>query len=159
MHAETFQDESELMIKIQEADFNLGDEINALKDNNPKVGAICAFAGLVRDFGDREDLLGLTLEHYPGMTEKALEKIVVQAKSRWPIYHVRLIHRVGNLDVADQIVFVGVSSSHREAAFNACEFLMDYLKMEAPFWKKERTKQGEHWVEQKDSDKSRAKRW
>jgi molybdopterin synthase catalytic subunit len=93
------------------------------------------------------------------MTEKALEKIIEEAKTKWPIYQVQIIHRVGNLDLGDQIVFVGVSSAHREAAFQACEFLMDYLKVDAPFWKKERTKSGDHWVEQKASDQKRASRW
>jgi molybdopterin synthase catalytic subunit len=148
-----------LMISIQEADFDVGAQTKAFHSDAPKIGAICCFTGLVRDFGDRTDLLGLYLEHYPGMTEKALEKIIEEAKTKWPIYQVQIIHRVGNLDLGDQIVFVGVSSAHREAAFQACEFLMDYLKVDAPFWKKERTKSGDHWVEQKASDQKRASRW
>lgn len=147
------------MIRIQHADFDIAEETQAFNADCPKVGAICCFTGLVRDFGDRNDLLGLYLEHYPGMTEKALEKIVEEAKTKWPVYQIRVIHRIGNLDLGDQIVFVGVSSAHREAAFNACEFLMDYLKVDAPFWKKERTRQGDHWVEQKATDQDRAKRW
>lgn len=147
------------MISIQEADFDVGAQTKALYADTHKIGAVCCFTGLVRNFGDRIDLLGLYLEHYPGMTEKALEKIVDEAKSKWPIDEVRVIHRIGNLDLGDQIVFVGVSSAHREAAFNACEFLMDYLKVDAPFWKKERTKNGDYWVEQKISDQDRANRW
>ena len=147
------------MISIQEADFNVQDEMNAFKTDCPKIGAICCFTGLVREFGDKSDLTGMFLEHYPGMTEKALQSIIDQAHDRWPINQVRVIHRVGELKMSDQIVFVGVSSAHREASFSACEFIMDYLKVDAPFWKKERTTSSESWVEEKGTDQQRAKRW
>ena len=147
------------MIRIQEADFNIQDELDNFRRDCPKIGAICTFTGLVREFGDRTDLTGMFLEHYPGMTEKALQKIIDQAHKRWPIEHVSVIHRVGELNLSDQIVFVGVSSAHREASFAACEFIMDYLKVDAPFWKKERTVSGDNWVEEKNTDQARADRW
>lgn len=147
------------MIRIQTADFNMQDELDLLKQGCPKIGAICSFIGLVREFGDRTDLTGMFLEHYPGMTEKALQKIIDQAHERWPIDQVSVIHRVGELGLSDQIVFVGVSSAHREASFAACEFIMDYLKVDAPFWKKELTTSSENWVEEKCTDQQRAERW
>ena len=147
------------MIRIQEADFNVQDELDKFRKDCPKIGAICSFTGLVREFGDRTDLTGMFLEHYPGMTEKALQKIIDQAYDRWPIEQVSVIHRVGKLNLSDQIVFVGVSSAHREASFAACEFIMDYLKVDAPFWKKELTSSSENWVEEKSSDQRRAERW
>lgn len=147
------------MISIQEADFNVQNEMDAFKTDCPKIGAICCFTGLVREFGDRSDLTGMFLEHYPGMTEKALQNIIDQAHERWPINQVRVIHRVGELKMSDQIVFVGVSSAHREASFSACEFIMDYLKVDAPFWKKELTISSENWVEEKGTDQKRAERW
>ena len=147
------------MISIQEADFNVQDEMDAFKTDCPKIGAVCCFTGLVREFGDRSDLTGMFLEHYPGMTEKALQSIIDQANERWPINQVRVIHRVGKLMMSDQIVFVGVSSAHREASFAACEFIMDYLKVDAPFWKKELTTSSDNWVEEKGTDRQRADRW
>jgi len=147
------------MINIQEADFNVQDELDAFKTDCPKIGAVCCFTGLVREFGDRSDLTGMFLEHYPGMTEKALQSIIDQAHERWPINQVRVIHRVGELKMSDQIVFVGVSSAHREASFAACEFIMDYLKVDAPFWKKELTTSSDSWVEEKGTDRQRADRW
>ena len=124
------------MIRVQEEDFDVSFEYEALKASGADVGAICVFTGLVREFGIREDIRGLYLEHYPGMTEKALEKIVDQAQSRWPLKSVRVIHRVGALRLTDQIVLVGVASAHRDAAFAACQFIMDYLKVDAPSGKK-----------------------
>lgn len=147
------------MIRIQEADFNVQEELDAFRKDCPSIGAICSFTGLVREFGDRTDLTGMFLEHYPGMTEKALQNIIDEAHQRWPITQVSVIHRVGELNLSDQIVFVGVSSAHREASFSACEFIMDYLKVDAPFWKKERTQSGENWVEEKNTDTRRAARW
>lgn len=147
------------MISVQHEDFSIQAEYEALRDSEGKTGAICFFVGLVRDFGDRHDLTGMYLEHYPGMTEKALQKIVDEAHARWPILKTRIIHRVGNLDINDQIVYVGVSSAHREAAFAACEFIMDYLKTRAPFWKKERCANNDQWVEEKNTDQNRADRW
>ncbi|MCP5162272.1 MAG: molybdopterin synthase catalytic subunit MoaE [Hahellaceae bacterium] len=148
------------MIRIQHEDFDLQTETNLLRADNAQTGAICCFTGLVRDFGDKNNLSGLFLEHYPGMTEKSLQHIIEQAHERWPIQKVHVIHRIGQLMLGDQIVFVGVSSAHRQAAFAACEFIMDYLKVQAPFWKKELTQNGEaHWVDAKHSDHHRADRW
>ena len=146
------------MISVQEHDFSVAQEYQRLNDHSGD-GAIVTFIGKVRDMNLGDNVRGLTLEHYPGMTEKSLTEIVVQAKSRWPLTHVRVIHRVGTLDIGDQIVFVGVSSAHRGAAFEACEFVMDYLKTKAPFWKKERLVDQERWIEARDSDEDAAKRW
>jgi molybdopterin synthase catalytic subunit len=147
------------MIRIQTEDFDVGKEYQSLRETGSSTGAICCFTGLVRDFGDKNGVLGLFLEHYPGMTEKALESTLEEARSRWPLQAISVIHRVGELHLTDQIVFVGVASAHREAAFAACEFIMDYLKVSAPFWKKELGQTGSHWVESKDSDEERARRW
>jgi len=147
------------LIKVQEADFNIQDEYDAMRSDNQDDGAIVFFTGLVRDFNQGNDVTGLFLEHYPAMTEKALGKIVEEAKERWPINRVRLIHRVGQLYLSDQIVFVAVSSKHREAAFDACRFIMDYLKNRAPFWKKETTTQGDVWVEALEKDQTAMEKW
>jgi len=147
------------LINVQEADFNIQDEYNAMRTANQEDGAIVFFTGLVRDFNQGNDVTGLFLEHYPAMTEKALEKIVQQAKDRWPINRVRLVHRVGQLYLADQIVFVAVSSEHREAAFDGCRFIMDYLKNQAPFWKKETTTKGDVWVEALEKDQIAMEKW
>ena len=148
-----------MKVSVQTEDFDLGKEYQELARDNSQDGAIVTFTGLVRDRNQGHDVHGLTLEHYPGMTEKALMDIVVQAKNRWSLGRVTVIHRVGALKLSDQIVFVGVTSPHREEAFLAAEFIMDYLKNDAPFWKKERTKSGERWVEFNDKDKEAAKRW
>jgi len=147
------------LINVQEADFNIQDEYDAMRAANQEDGAIVFFTGLVRDFNQGNDVTGLFLEHYPAMTEKALEKIVQQAKDRWPINRVRLVHRVGQLYLADQIVFVAVSSQHREAAFDGCRFIMDYLKNQAPFWKKETTTKGDVWVEALEKDQIAMEKW
>lgn len=154
------------MISVQFEDFNMSDEYQSLIDGNYTDGAVVTFVGLVRDYSptasdmsDGNMVHGLTLEHYPGMTEKSLADIVEQAKKRWPLGKVRLIHRVGELNLSDQIVFVGVTSRHREAAFEAAQFIMDFLKNQAPFWKKERTTEGEKWVEFNDKDKKAQQRW
>ncbi|EGA69644.1 molybdenum cofactor biosynthesis protein E [Vibrio sinaloensis DSM 21326] len=139
-------------------DFSVGDEYQALAQGSA-AGAVVTFVGKVRDMNLGDNVTGLSLEHYPGMTEKALSEICDQAEQRWPLLNVRVIHRVGDLDIGDQIVFVGVSSAHRGAAFEACEFIMDYLKTKAPFWKKERTTQETRWVESRDSDAKAAERW
>ena len=131
----------------------------ALRRGNPAIGAIASFIGLVRDASEGERISQMTLEHYPGMTEKALEKIINDAKSRWSIIDVLVIHRVGTLQPCDQIVLVIVSSAHRGEAFAACEFVMDYLKTQAPFWKKEQTPAGNRWVEARSSDDAAAQRW
>jgi len=147
------------LINVQEADFNIQDEYDAMRTANQEDGAIVFFTGLVRDFNQGNDVTGLFLEHYPAMTEKALENIVQQAKDRWPINRVRLVHRVGQLYLADQIVFVAVSSQHREAAFDGCRFIMDYLKNQAPFWKKETTTKGDVWVEALEKDQIAMEKW
>jgi molybdopterin synthase catalytic subunit len=146
-------------VRIQNDDFDAGAEIALLRRNDPVIGAIACFIGLVRDVNAGDRVSELTLEHYPGMTQKALEKIVEEAKSRWNIIEVLVIHRVGVLRPTDQIVLVVVAGAHRGEAFSACEFVMDYLKTQAPFWKKERTPQGSRWVEARSSDNAAAQRW
>ena len=146
-------------IRVQVEDFDLGAEVNALRAGNAKIGAVASFVGLVRDINDGSGVSTLTLEHYPAMTEKALAGIVDQARSRWDVIDATLIHRVGELKPTDQIVLVIVASGHRGAAFEACEFIMDYLKTQAPFWKKESTPQGERWVEARHSDDVALSRW
>lgn len=148
-----------MTVRIQEADFDLGSEIAALRAGDARVGALASFVGLVRDINDGSSVSEMTLEHYPGMTEKALEEIVCEAKSRWEIYDSLVIHRVGPLRPCDQIVLVAVTSAHRGEAFAACEFIMDYLKTRAPFWKREATPEGARWVDARDSDDSAATRW
>ena len=147
------------MVRIQSADFDSGAEIANLRRNNPAIGAIASFIGLVRDVNAGDRVSELTLEHYPGMTEKALDKIVAEAKSRWDVIDMLVVHRVGVLRPTDQIVLVVVAGAHRGEAFAACEFLMDYLKTQAPFWKKERTPDGSRWVEARSSDDAAAERW
>ncbi|BBB24154.1 molybdopterin synthase catalytic subunit [Isorropodon fossajaponicum endosymbiont JTNG4] len=145
-------------IIIQQQDFDLSTEIAVVKNNNSDIGAVVSFVGFVRDLDDAP-IQKMTLEHYPGMTEKALKSIVDQAKKRWSIGNIALIHRVGDLDINDQIVLVITSSKHRQSAFESCEFIMDYLKTQAPFWKKEHTQNKSEWVEAKNSDKSQKNRW
>ncbi|QUM76424.1 molybdopterin synthase catalytic subunit MoaE [Moritella sp. 24] len=146
------------MIKIQTEDFDLAAEYAALGKSH-STGAVVTFIGKVRDFNQGDNVSGLTLEHYPGMTEKSLSKILVEAETRWSIQGVKVIHRVGELALGDQIVFVGVASMHRGDAFQACEFIMDYLKTQAPFWKKEATEDGSHWVDARETDTTAADRW
>lgn len=148
-----------MTVRVQTEDFDIGAEIRALKRDNPKIGAIASFIGLVRDVNDGDVVSEMTLEHYPGMSEKALEAIVTQAKQRWDILDALVVHRVGTLKPADQIVLVVVSSAHRGDAFAACEFIMDYLKTRAPFWKKETTPAGSRWVESRESDDRAAEKW
>lgn len=142
-------------VSVQEADFDVGTEVAALSAGDPEAGAVASFVGLVRG----GEVHAMTLEYYPGMTEDALAEIVAQAKARWQLRRVRVIHRVGRLLPLDRIVFVGVSSSHRHDAFAACEFIMDYLKTRAPFWKKEETPAGSRWVDARESDDLAAARW
>lgn len=142
-------------ISVQEADFDVGAEIAALSAGDDGAGAVASFVGLVRG----GDILDMTLEHYPGMTEQALAEIVAQARERWQCRNVRVIHRVGKLLPGDRIVFVGVASAHRGDAFAACEFVMDYLKTRAPFWKKEETLAGGRWVDARESDDRAVERW
>ncbi len=146
-------------ISIQTEDFSLADEVALLEKDNAIDGAVVTFTGRVRNKNNGNDVSGLTLEHYPGMTEKSLEKIIVIAKERWQIGRVKVIHRVGELNIGVQIVFVGVTSKHRQDAFAANEFIMDYLKVQAPFWKKERTNKGEDWLDAKTSDTNKAQQW
>jgi len=146
-------------VRVQTGDFDIGAEIAAMRRGNPKVGAVASFIGVVRDLNEGDRVAEMTLEHYPGMTEKALEKMVAEARSRWDIYDALVIHRVGTLKPGDQIVLVVVTGAHRGEAFQACEFLMDYLKTRAPFWKKEQTPAGMRWVEARESDDAAAERW
>ena len=148
-----------MAVRVQEADFDVGTELAALRAQDARVGALASFLGLVRDINDGAQVAGMTLEHYPGMTEKALEAIVTEAKGRWDIYEALVIHRVGPLKPCDQIVLVAVTSAHRGEAFAACEFIMDYLKTRAPFWKKEATPDGGRWVDARETDDSAAARW
>jgi molybdopterin synthase catalytic subunit len=146
-------------IKVQEKDFDVSAEIAALRKGDPRVGAVVTFLGTVRDMNVGSQVKGLTLEHYPGMTEKALDEIVAQAKVRWDIYNTLVIHRIGPLLPEDQIVLVAVTSAHRGEAFAACEFIMDYLKTAAPFWKKEDTAEGARWVDARVTDDAAMARW
>jgi molybdopterin synthase catalytic subunit len=146
-------------VRVQKEDFDAGVEIAKLREGNPKVGAVASFIGIVRDLNEGDAVATLTLEHYPGMTEKSLEEIVTQARQRWDIYDALVVHRVGTLSPLDQIVLVVVTSAHRGESFKACEFLMDYLKTQAPFWKKEVTPDGARWVDARASDDAAAERW
>lgn len=149
-------------ISVQEADFDVGAEIEALSAGRSDVGAVASFVGLVRAdtlAGEGDHVSAMTLEHYPGMTEKSLEAIVAEADGRWRLLGTRVIHRFGRLVPGERIVFVGVASSHRGDAFAACEFIMDYLKTRAPFWKKEDTPAGGRWVDAREADDSAAARW
>jgi molybdopterin synthase catalytic subunit len=150
---------AEVYISVQQNDFDVSHEYAILRENNRSDGAIVFFSGLVRELNQGSKVSGLSLEHYPGMTEKALQAIVEEACQRWPLNRIRLIHRIGQLEISDQIVFVGVSSSHREAAFSACHFIMDFLKNRAPFWKKEVTSDGERWVEALVKDQVAMDKW
>ena len=146
-------------VRVQTADFDAGLEIAALRGSDPRVGAVASFIGTVRDVNDAATVASMTLEHYPGMTEKALEAIVADAHARFDILDALVIHRVGELRPADQIVLVAVTSAHRGDAFDACRFIMDYLKTRAPFWKKEVTAEGARWVDARGSDDDAAARW
>ena len=146
-------------VRIQEQDFDVSSELATLRAGDTRVGAVATFTGLVRDLNNDSQVSTLTLEHYPGMTEKALAQIVEDAKQRWDIYDALVIHRVGPLSPSDQIVLVAVTSAHRGESFAACQFIMDYLKTRAPFWKKEQTPEGERWVEARASDEDAAARW
>ncbi len=148
-----------MTVRVQAEDFDAGAEMSRMRSGNPAIGAIASFVGVVRDLNEGAGVAEMTLEHYPGMTEKALEKIVVEAKSRWGILDALVVHRVGTLRPTDQIVLVIVASAHRGEAFQACEFLMDYLKTRAPFWKKEKTPDGGRWVEARNTDDAAAERW
>ena len=146
-------------VRVQQEDFDTGRELEALTRGRRDVGALASFVGLVRDANDGAAVSAMTLEHYPGMTEKALEEICREAHSRWDLVDTLVIHRVGSLKPGDRIVLVGVSSAHRGEAFAACEFIMDYLKTRAPFWKREDTPQGSRWVDARASDDTAAAKW
>jgi len=146
-------------IRIQEQDFDLSTEVKSLRENDARVGAVVTFVGAVRDMNDGSEVKGMTLEHYPGMTEKSLDEIIKLARGRWDLYKTLVIHRVGTLLPEDQIVLVAVTSAHRGEAFTACEFIMDYLKTAAPFWKKEETPTGSKWVDARVTDDAAMARW
>jgi len=146
-------------VRVQSEDFDVSREIAALRAGNPGIGAIASFIGVVRDLNDGEAVSEMTLEHYPGMTEKSIDEIIGQARGRWQVMDALVIHRIGTLKPLDQIVLVVVTSAHRGDAFAACEFIMDYLKTRAPFWKKEQTNSGARWVDARVADDAAAARW
>ena len=146
-------------VRVQDQPFDPAAEVDALRAGNPQIGAVVTFLGLMRDLNDGEPVEAMTLEHYPGMTEKALDAIVAEAAARWDVTGVRVVHRVGELRPEEPIVLVAVASRHRGEAFRACEFVIDYLKTRAPFWKKERVAGGERWVAARDSDNEAERRW
>jgi len=148
-----------MSVRVQQAPLDIGAEIERIRAGDARIGAIATFVGTVRDVNDREHVSSMLLEHYPGMTERALAAIVDDAKARWSLIDVAVVHRVGKLEPTDAIVLVAVASAHRADAFAACEFIMDFLKTRAPFWKKESTPAGERWVEARHSDDDAAARW
>ncbi len=148
-----------MVVRVQTEDFDLTTEVAQLRKDSPKVGAVVTFVGTVRDLNEGEHVAEMALEHYPGMTEKSLQDILVQAKSRWDLFDALVIHRVGPLQPLEQIVLVAVTSAHRGEAFQACEFIIDYLKTEAPFWKKEQTPTGARWVDARVTDDEALKKW
>ncbi len=146
-------------VSIQTEDFNLSEEIESLRKDDKRVGAVCTFTGTVRDRNDGLSVSSMALEHYPGMTEKAIEAMIDEALGRFDIFGARVVHRVGLLQPLDQVVMVAVTSAHRGESFKACEFLMDYLKTQAPFWKKEQTPEGARWVDARVTDDVALARW
>jgi molybdopterin synthase catalytic subunit len=146
-------------VRVQKEDFDLGAEVARLRAGDPRIGAVVSFIGTVRDLNEGARVAELELEHYPEMTERSLQGIVEQARARWPLYGALVVHRVGPMLPMEQIVLVAVSSAHRGEAFAACEFIMDYLKTEAPFWKKEQTPEGARWVDARSSDEAALRRW
>jgi molybdopterin synthase catalytic subunit len=146
-------------VSVQTGDFDLSTEIGALRAQDPRVGAVVSFLGTVRDMNEGASVAEMELEHYPGMTEQSIDKIIDQACARWPLYGARVVHRVGPLLPLDQIVLVAVSAAHRGEAFAACEFIIDYLKTEAPFWKKEQTPEGARWVDARATDDVALEKW
>ena len=148
-----------MKIVVQTEPFDLGTEVDAMRADRTDIGAIASFVGLARDMNEGSGVTAMTLEHYPGMTEKALSRLVDEANARWTLQDVTVIHRIGRLLPGDPIVLVAVASAHRGEAFAACEFIMDFLKTQAPFWKKEDTADGARWVEARTSDEAAAARW
>ena len=147
------------MIRVQMEDFDIGAEIQHMTEGKADVGALACFVGLVRDVAGDDRIESMTLEHYPGMTERALEKLEAEARERWTLNDVVIVHRYGTLLPGDRIVLVATTAGHRQAALESCEFLIDWLKTKAPFWKKEETPEGARWVEAKESDDEQAARW
>jgi len=146
-------------IRVQQEAFDLGQAVDMLTGSRTDIGAVVSFTGYVRDFNERPGVTALTLEHYPGMTEQALEQIVLDAEERWALKGALIIHRVGRMEPGDPIVLVVTASAHRQDAFDACNFIMDFLKTRAPFWKKEHTASGDYWVSARTSDSQAAERW
>ena len=146
-------------VRVQTEDFDAGREIAGLRGSDPRVGAVASFIGIVRDVNDGDQVSTLYLEHYPGMTERELEKICAEARVRWDLYDTLVVHRVGEMRPTEQIVLVAVTGAHRGETFAACEFIMDYLKTRAPFWKREQTPAGARWVEARATDDDAAARW
>jgi molybdopterin synthase catalytic subunit len=153
------RDSIPINISVQTNDFDVSSCMKELSVANKGIGAIAAFVGLVRDLNNGDHVATMTLEHYPGMTERALQEIAQQAQARWPLQGIAIIHRVGALQPADQIVLVLTASAHRHAAFESAEFIMDFLKSKAPFWKKEETPDGARWVDARESDELALSRW
>lgn len=147
------------MIRVQREDFDVGAEVDRLASGNTRVGGLCSFVGLVRDIAGDKRITAMTLEHYPGMTERMLERIEAEAHERWPLEASLIIHRYGRMEPGERIVLVATASPHRQAAFDACQFLIDWLKTQAPFWKQEETPAGAQWVEARESDDAAAARW
>jgi len=147
------------LIRVQNETFNPAEEISRLSKANQSMGAVVSFIGTMRDFNDGDRVSAMTLEHYPGMTEKALQQIVQQARTQWPLDQVVVIHRVGRILPAEAIVLVAVTAAHRGEAFDACEFIIDFLKTRAPFWKKEETEKGSRWVDARESDDEALSQW
>lgn len=148
-----------MAVRVQREDFDIGAEVAALTKGRTDIGGVATFTGLVRDLAAGDEVKAMTLEHYPGMTEKMLAGIEAEARERWPLDETLIIHRYGRLEPGDRIVLVVTASAHRKAALDSCEFLIDWLKTKAPFWKLEETKEGEHWVEARESDDEAAARW
>jgi len=146
-------------VRVQAEDFDISRETAALRKDNPRIGAIASFIGVVRDLNEGDSVAEMTLEHYPGMTEKSITAIITDAQGRWQVMDALVIHRIGTLKPLDQIVLVVVTSAHRGDAFAACEFIMDYLKTQAPFWKKEQTGKGARWVDARAADDAAVQRW
>jgi len=146
-------------IRVQKESFDTGREVQLLADQRTDIGAVVSFTGYVRDFNEKPEVTALTLEHYPGMTEQALEQIAEEAEERWELKGLRIIHRIGRMEPGDPIVLVVTASAHRQDAFDACNFIMDFLKTRAPFWKKEHTTSGNYWVSSRTSDAQAAERW
>lgn len=146
-------------VRVQPQDFDVSEELALLREQSSQIGAVVNFVGTVRDINQQQSISSMELEHYPGMTEKSISDIAEEAGRRWSLFGITVIHRVGLLKPKDQIVLVAVSSKHRGEAFQACEFVMDYLKTQAPFWKKEQTEQGAQWVDARETDTNAADRW